>query len=97
MIMTRMINLGEDRIIDFFKQLVLHFGLSGTHSNIFKLFSSENYELPGNKDPTHHLMFSDFTKNIYTPLPTETETYYRWIGRLLIFNLNNNLNKIRIF
>ncbi|CAH8563277.1 unnamed protein product [Schistosoma mattheei] len=63
----------------FLELLVQNFGPSGTSVSSFNLFSSAGYTTVSGNNATHHLMFSDHTKNIYIPPVTETETYYRWI------------------
>ncbi|CAH8584614.1 unnamed protein product [Schistosoma guineensis] len=79
MIMTSLIQNDVTVYTDFIELLVQHFGPSGTSVSSFNLFSSAGYTTVSGNNTTHHLMFSDHTKNIYIPPVTETETYYRWI------------------
>uniref|UniRef100_A0A3Q0KPX0 Family S60 non-peptidase homologue (S60 family) n=1 Tax=Schistosoma mansoni TaxID=6183 RepID=A0A3Q0KPX0_SCHMA len=79
MIMTSLIQSDVTVYIDFLELLVQNFGPSGTSVSAFNLFSSSGYTTVNGDNATHHLMFSDFTKSIYIPPVTETETYYRWI------------------
>ncbi|CAH8592046.1 unnamed protein product [Schistosoma bovis] len=79
MIMTSLIQNDVTVYTDFLELLVQHFGPSGTSVSSFNLFSSAGYTTVNGNNATHHLMFSDHTKNIYIPPVTETETYYRWI------------------
>ncbi|CAH8588496.1 unnamed protein product [Schistosoma margrebowiei] len=79
MIMTSLIQNDVTVYTDFLELLVQNFGPSGTSVSSFNLFSSAGYTTVNGNNATHHLMFSDHTKNIYIPPVTETETYYRWI------------------
>ncbi|CAH8573563.1 unnamed protein product [Schistosoma intercalatum] len=79
MIMTSLIQNDVTVYTDFLELLVQNFGPSGTSVSSFNLFSSAGYTTVSGNNATHHLMFSDHTKNIYIPPVTETETYYRWI------------------
>ncbi|CAH8588784.1 unnamed protein product [Schistosoma curassoni] len=79
MIMTSLIQNDVTVYTDFLELLVENFGPSGTSVSSFNLFSSAGYTTVSGNNATHHLMFSDHTKNIYIPPVTETETYYRWI------------------
>ncbi|TNN12749.1 Melanotransferrin [Schistosoma japonicum] len=79
MIMTSLIQSDITVYTKFLELLVQHFGLNGISASMFNLFSSIGYTTSNGNNVTHHLMFSDFTKNIYIPSTTETETYYRWI------------------
>ncbi|CAH8595885.1 unnamed protein product [Heterobilharzia americana] len=91
-IMTSLIQPDVNIYTEFLDLLVQNFGPDGSSISMFNLFSSVGYSMPNGVNVTHHLMFSDFTKNIYIPPITETETYYRWIDP----SFKNALKKLEL-
>ncbi|CAH8852683.1 unnamed protein product [Trichobilharzia szidati] len=92
MLMTSLIQSDVEKYTEFLNMLVQNFGPGGSSVSIFNLFSSAGYSMPNGINVTHHLMFSDFTKNIYVPPLSETETYYRWIDP----SFRNALQKLEL-
>ncbi|KAF6773077.1 hypothetical protein AHF37_07694, partial [Paragonimus kellicotti] len=80
MIMTSLTMPNVTVFNQFLTSMVQYFGPTGTHVQTFSLFQSTGYGTSNVTDPTHNLMFSDFTRNIYVPPEEETATYYRWIS-----------------